>query len=110
MSIHTMLAAAAVPANIFTSGANAATQIMSLLMAVAMAVIAWLLLKMLMKAGTWVAAGMALVLGAVLFWGLGEVRNSSVQQNLTDTINDTFGLPVAPAPDHSTGYGPGQGA
>lgn len=91
MFIHSV-AAAVVPANIFESGASFATQVLNLILVVAAAVIAWLMLRMLAKAGTFLAAGLAIVLGVVLFWGLTQVNNSSIQTNLTDTVNDTFGL------------------
>ncbi len=89
---------AAMPADgIFDVGTDVAGDMKSFLLTAAAAGIGFIVLKFVFTAKTFVAALIALVMGMVLFWVLGNVENPAIQRPLDDTINE-YGL-SSPAPD-----------
>lgn len=92
---------AALPtADIFDTGASLANRGVQLLMAAAAAVIAWFLVKALAKAGTFLAAGLAILTAIALFWALSNVTNPAIRKPLDDTVKTTLNG-MAPPPSHT---------
>lgn len=97
MTFLTAFPAALPAADIFDTGAALANRGVQLLLAAAAAVIAWFLVKALAKAGTFLAAGLAILTAIALFWALSNVTNPAIRKPLDDTVKTTLNGMAPPA-------------
>ncbi|MDN5744263.1 MAG: hypothetical protein L0H31_03980 [Nocardioidaceae bacterium] len=96
--------AAAPAADIVTTATNLFDDLQTALLAIGGAAIALIIVKMLFKAPTLMAAFAAILMGAVVLWGLSMVDNPSVRAPLNDTIDEYSDYGMAP-PDLLTAPG-----
>lgn len=80
---------AAVPsADIFATGSSLAGKFTTFGLSLGSAVIIWFLVKALTKAGTFLAAGIAIIAAVVLLWGITNITNPAIRKPFTDTVNN----------------------